>query len=573
MKPVFKILCVLSCILISGQAYAQISLFKENRTPTYYEVIEAYKSLDESYDQATLLTVGNTDAGKPLHVFVMATDPVRAFSEIEKKTNGKTVVLINNGIHPGEPCGIDASLLFAQALLENKKLSEDVVYAVIPVYNIGGALNRGRPSRANQNGPEAYGFRGNAQNLDLNRDFIKADAQNTFAFYKVFQSFKPHIFIDTHASNGADYQPFITLISTQKDKLNPALAEVLEQDLEPYLYKSMAQSGWEMVPYVNVFGRTPDAGYAAFLDLPRYASGYTALFNTIGFITETHMWKPYEERVLSTLAFLNNMDGYLLKNGEQLRQARVKAFEIDKEQVQFDVNWELDSSSTKMLNFKGYKAEYPISEISGEPRLKYNRKKKWEKEIPYYHTYTPTNSVKSPRYYVLPQSWVKVVERLEANGIELKPLLKDTVLSVSSTYITSVKFPPMPYEGHFLIKDLQTEEIEQNRQFFKGDYLIDVQQINKRFLVNVLEPEAADSYLRWNFFDAIFQQKEWFSAYVFEDMAVEILKEKPDLKIQFDVWKKELDYEPTAFEQLYFIYKKSDYYEPEHMRYPVAKMY
>lgn len=548
------------------------SLHHRGISLTYDEVITQYTELDESYDNASLVEIGPTDSGKNLHLFLLSSEPIDKNASLQDIARDKAVVLINNGIHPGESCGVDASILFAKEVLKDK-VADDVLFAIIPVYNVGGALNRGSFSRANQNGPEEHGFRGNARNLDLNRDFIKADALNTISFSTVFQALQPHIFIDTHTSNGADYQYTMTLISTQKDKLNPVLAKTLTDDLEPYLYKKMDKAGWPMTPYVNVFGYTPDKGFAAFLETPRYASGYTALFNTIGFITETHMLKPYKDRVESTLAFLLIMNKYVAGHGSELIMNREKAFEYDRQQKQFAINWVLDSSKYENRKFKGFEYTYPESKVSGMPRLKYDEGKPKTFDIEYYSSWKASDSVSVPSYYVVPKAWREVVFRLQVNGVEMIPFKNDTALDVTSYYIKQAQFLDYPYEGHFLLKDFELEQQSQQRRFLQGDYLVPTDQKNIRFIISVLEPKAVDSYLRWNFYDEIFQQKEHFSPYVFEDTAEQLLQDDEELSLAFENWKRENpSLQNNGYYALKFIYEHSAYYEKEHLRYPVARV-
>ncbi len=559
------------CSFISV-THAQVSLrYEQNQTLTYQEIIQAYTLLDDTYENAKLYEAGNTDSGKKLHVFLISDNKIEEGTRIEELLDKKVVVLINNGIHPGESCGIDASLLFSKDLLQRKS-SADVVYAIIPVYNIGGCLNRGSYSRANQDGPEEHGFRGNARNLDLNRDFMKMDTRNTESFFRLFHTLKPHIFVDTHTSNGADYQYTMTLICTQKDKLNPVLSNLMTEQMEPFLYKNMKKQGWEMSPYVNVFGRTPNDGFAAFLETPRYASGYTTLFNTIGFITEAHMLKPYKDRVLSTYAFLQVLAKYCEANDAQIMDAKKEAEQYDHQLKSMAINWKLDSSQTEERTFKGYEYVYEPSQIAGQ-RLKYFSNKPDNIKLNYYPSYIATQEVEVPTYYVLPAAWYDVVERLQLNEVEMQALAHDTTIEVSSWYVLDYTFPNSPYEGHFFIKDLKVEKKVQVRQFYKGDYLIATQQKNKRFIVSALEPTAVDSYLRWNFFDEIFQQKEYFSPYVFEDTAEELLRNNSELRTAFEKWKMDNPQKAQVnYYALSFIYTHSAYYEKEHLRYPVARI-
>lgn len=574
MKKNTKLYLKALLLLVGPFVFGQIELrYQQNETLEYDAVIQAYAKLDAMYDNALLLETGMTDSGRPLHLFLMQREAIDPDKSLEELRGNKAVLLVNNGIHPGESCGIDASIDFSQKLLA-EGVQANLLVAIIPVYNVGGALNRDGFSRANQDGPKEHGFRGNAQNLDLNRDFIKADALNTRSFYAIFHALDPHIFVDTHTSNGADYQYVMTLISTQKDKLAQPLAKIMTEEMEPYLYSEMEKSGWEMTPYVNVFGTTPNDGFSAFLETPRYASGYTALHNTIGFITEAHMLKPYPQRVEATEAFLRHISSYASKNAEKLSTAKAKAYEADQQLKSFDIAWELDTTDIRTLSFKGYAYSYDQSALGDFKQLHYHRDKPETFEVNYFPSFKATQSASVPEYYVVPQAWREVIELLQYNQVQMEMLPKDTLLEVNSTYIDEFEFLGRPYEGHFLLKDMKTSNRTQTRQFFAGDYLISTDQPAVRFIVSVLEPEAVDSYLRWNFFDPIFQQKEYFSAYVFEKTASTMLENSPALQKRFAEWKEafpEMAKNPYAV--LEFFYKQSPYYEEEHLRYPVARIY
>lgn len=546
--------------------------YNNNETPTYDEVIEAYRYLSETNPNASLREVGITDCGKPLHLFLMG-EGVTADKSIQELTEGKTVLLINNGIHPGESSGIDASIEYSKSILA-KGVPSDVLIGVIPVYNVGGSLTRGKYFRANQNGPLNHGFRGNARNLDLNRDFIKADALNTRSFYAIFHALRPHLFVDTHTSNGADYQYTISLISSQKDKMNPLLAGYMTNEMEPFLYRSMKDRNWEMTPYVNVFGRVPDDGFSAFLETPRFASGYTTLFNCIGFITETHMLKPYGDRVKATLSFLEVITEYAANHTKEIYELRQQAMKYDRSMTELDLDWRLDTSDVIQLKFKGYEYVYESSELGDYQRLRYLKEKPKNIALPYYPSYTPIDSASIPRYYVIPQAWRDVVQLLQYNQVKLKSIKQDTLIDVVSTFITAHKFDDRAYEGHHPVRNIETKETTLSQSYLAGDYLISTNQDSRRFIVSVLEPRAVDSYLRWNFFDAIFQQKEYFSAYVFEDTAEQLLRDDPQLKMDFEQWKRDNPHQAkSSYGCLEFVYKRSPYYEENHLKYPVSRVF
>lgn len=567
----FLLLILLSTKCLSQDVQKK---YLKNETVTYQECINFYKQLSSRYKNSKLIEYGTTDVGLPLHVFMMTNDGDFNLESIRKK--GKAILLINNGIHAGEPCGVDASLSLSEDLL-NPKINQDylknIVICIIPFYNIDGALNRGCCSRANQNGPIEHGFRANAKNLDLNRDFVKCDAQNTKSLIKIIQQYKPQIFIDTHISNGADYTYNLTLIATQHNKLNTALGNFLNTKMLPALYDEMKNKNNEMCPYVDTKEHTPDSGLIGFLETPRFATGYTALHNILGFVTEAHMLKPYPIQVKATYDLLLSIISYTNNNAAEIIEIQNKANLYTAEvQNQFSLNWNLDTNRFDLIEFKGYEAAYKKSNISGLDRLYYNREKPFLKKIKYYTYYNATDMVNKPIGYVIPQAWSNVISLLEINNVKLTSLKSDTTLEVFCYYVESFKSPSKPYEGHFLHSDIELKGKKMKVNFQKGDFMVNCNQMSNRFIIETLEPKAADSYFRWNFFDSAMQQKEWFSDYVYEETAEKILNENPELRIELDNYVKEKKLEKNHYEQLVWIFKHAPNRELTAFRYPIYRV-
>lgn len=563
------ILTILFVQATTAQTHLQ---FEQNKTLTYPLLLEAYQALDRKYEQATLVEMGATDAGKNLHVLLIS----RSGNWTSDLLDTNTVrVLINNGIHPGEPDGMDASLYLAEKILEQKKVPEHVLIAIIPVYNIDGMLNRSCCSRANQNGPEEYGFRGNSQNLDLNRDFIKADSRNARSFAEIFHTIRPHLLVDTHVSNGADYQYTMTLLMTQPDKLG-VQGEYCRTKLTPHLYAEMNKRGFPMTPYVNSKAETPESGIVDFLETPRFATGYAALFGCIGITSETHMLKAYPQRVKSTIALLETVIEYADHNAAELIAEKRKMLDFAmryRKGMKHQMNFRVDTSRKSEFEFAGYEAVFEPSAISGHHRLRYDRTKPWIKKIPYYNCFVPALEIEIPRAYVVPQAWQEVLVRLQMNGVKMDTIASDTSFEVGVYYIQSYETVKHPYEGHYLHFNTKTSEEKQLLHFHPGDLLIYTRQPAWRFIVETLEPQSVDSYFNWNFFDAVLQQKEWFSDYVFEDYAKDFLKKNPEIEAELLRKKKEDPaFAADAFAQLYFVYRHSPYYEKSHNRYPVFKI-
>ena len=568
-----RIIIFIFLLSITSFNYAQNfeTVFEKSNgleTVTYDQTITFYQNLANKYPEIKIQKMGSTDSGKPLHLVTFSINSQDKYS--------KNTILINNGIHPGEPDGIDASMMLLRDIVQNEKLKKkfkNIVINIIPIYNVGGSLNRNTTSRTNQNGPISYGFRGNARNYDLNRDFIKNDTKNAQTFSEIFHLINPDVFIDNHVSNGADYQYTLTHLFTQHNKLGGELGEFINTKMKPQIENSLKNKNLEITPYVNVFNQVPDNGFSQFLDSPRYSTGYTSLFNTLGFMVETHMLKPYRQRVegtyeimISTLEFINN-------NGAEIKRLRKHANKQVFTNKIYPIQWEIDSSETSTLNFKGYEGNYIKSEITGLNRLKYDRSKPFTKPVTYYNNFKPKKSIEIPKAYIISQAWRKIIKRLDLNKIKYQKLKKDTLITVESYHITNYKTRTDAYEGHYLHYGTEVSKSTKKIVFHKGALIIPTQQNGIRYLIETLEPEAPDSFFNWNFFDTILQQKEGFSPYVFEDIALEILKNNPQLKADFEKKKMEnKDFANNWYAQLDYIHKHSKYYEKAHLQYPVYRI-
>jgi hypothetical protein len=517
-------------------------------------------------------SIGTTDAGYPLHLVLISSDG--QFDPKQWHLQKKVVILVNNSIHPGEPDGTDASLLLVKDFATGKiKPDPMVCMAIIPVYNIGGALNRGPYSRVNQNGPKEYGFRGNAQYLDLNRDFTKTDSRNAATFAQIFHYLDPEILIDNHVSDGADFQHTMTLLTTQYDKLGPELGEWLRSDFEPAIYKGMKQKSWDLFPYVNFNAYDLNKGMTQFYDPPRYSSGYAALFQTIGFVPETHMLKPYKERVKSTYDLMVTIAEVASEKAESLIAIRKKQREAILTEKQFPLSFEPDTKKSSMLTFKGYQRDTTISEVTGLPRMFYRRDKPFDAPVRFFNYFKPVQYIDKPKAYIIPQGWHKVHEQLRRNGIDLQPLGKDTSMILEVYRIKNYTASTRPYEGHFRLNKVETEKSMEIVNLLKGDFIAYTQQPGSRFLVEMLEPEGPDSYFSWNYFDAILQQKEGYSNYRWEEVAADWLKKNPDLRAALEAKKAvEPEFAKNSSRILQWVYQNSPYFEPGYMRYPIYRI-
>lgn len=548
--------------------------FEGNSTPTWEETIARYHRLDSLHIGARLLQIGQDDDGSPMHLFVLADGS--GFTPDSIRAAGKSILWVTNGIHPGEPDGIDASLLLAQALLESDQymgLLARTAVCIVPVYNISGARQRSASSRANQNGPETYGFRGNARNLDLNRDFMKMDARNTWSLVEAIRRWDPDIYFETHVSNGADHQYVMELLTTQKDKLNGGLSAFMTSTMVPSLHAWMERRGVLMGPYFETRGDVPEDGLYGFNDGPRYSIGYNALFDRIGILSESHMLKPYADRVNATFQLMLATLALLDSQGERLLRIRADAKRFTATMSELGMIWRLDSTAWGAIPWKGYAAERVRSEVTGLPRVRYDHERLTAGEVPWNDHYKAGLVKRKPQAYIVPAAWHEVVDRMQANGVLMRRLTKDSLVVAEQDSIGEMSTTRTPYEGHYLHSAISTTSRMVRRAIPAGSWIVPMGRTTDRYVMEALEPGGDDSFLAWGFFDSVLQQKEWFSDYVFEDIAEGLLREDPTLREALES-RRAVDpvFAADAWAQLYFIYQRSPYFEPGYRRYPVLRL-
>lgn len=510
-----------------------------------------------------------TDAGVDVELVVI-TDYGDGAPEAAQRPS----FFVNNGIHAGEPCGVDAAMMLARDLVEGHLRDLDLSGAqivIVPAYNVGGMLNRGGGTRANQVGPRTYGFRGNAQHLDLNRDFVKQDSRNARGLTALLQRLSPDVFVDTHTTNGADYAYPMTVIATQYDKLGPVLGEFLRKRMEPALYETMAARGYPAVPYVNASGPPQDSGIDIFVDSPRYSTGYAALLHSLAFVTEAHMLKPFATRVRATQAFLEAALTYWLDNRNEIGRLRTENAVAMADLDSVALAWKVDDARADTIDFRGYAAVREPSAVTGAERLRYDRNQPIDVRIPFRSYARPVAQVKAPRYYYVPRAYDGLIPTMMLS--EAPRLTTDTTLSATAYRIDDYQTVAQPYEGHYLHYGVRATPVPTTVTARAGDRLIPVTPANLQLLAALFEPEAVDSYFAWNAFDSWLQRKEHFSAYVFEETAAEMLAEDEELRAAFEAKRDAGEgFRQNSGAQLQWLYERSEHAERGYGRLPVMRV-
>jgi hypothetical protein len=547
----------------------------ERRTPSYAQTIAYCQRLAESSNRIHFTPFGSSGEGRDLPLVIVDRDghttPERA------RRAGRAIVLVQAGIHAGEIDGKDAGLMLARDLVHDASLSpilDRVTLVFIPILNVDGHERVSPYHRANQNGPEEMGFRGNASNLNLNRDYVKADAPEIRSWLRLFNAWMPDLFVDCHVTDGADYQYVVTYVAESSVAGDPQVAQWSREDFEVSLQGRMQAAGFPISPYCD-FRRwhDPQSGLKALAGPPRFSTGYAYIRNRPALLIETHMIKDYATRVRGTYQMLLATLRIVHDESETLRNlvtaadahAASDAFRDGK----LVVNWTNSFDDSVMLDFLGYDYTVETSTLTGGDWYRYSDNPVTFR-LPLYHRVTPTAEPEVPEAYVIPPQWTEVIERVDAHGLSSFRLRDDVTATVSSVKFTTVEWQAAPFEGRHPL-NYTFDEVREERTLRNGSVVVETGQPAARVAVNLFEPGGADALVRWGFFDASFEQKEYVESYVMERLAREMLAADPQLARDFEAYREDA---PGASpgEILNWFYQRSPYFDSRMRVYPVARI-
>ena len=552
--------------------HAEQTQFRESVDPS--SVMPYYRRLAQTSPYIHIEQIGQTDHGSPLELVVVSKHPDAHRARRPPKDH--VILFVLNGIHAGEVCGIDATQMLVRDLLlrmNDPTQLNHLTFVTIPVFNLGGHARFHPYNRVNQEGPARMGFRANARGYNLNRDFTKADTANMRSFYKAFHRWSPHILIDNHTTNGADYQYPMTYLISELPNVAAPLRRWVGQELKPYLAKEMKALGYPICPYVMYKkGDELKSGILRGVPPPRFSTGYGELFNTITLLSEAHMLKDFRTRVMATYHLMRHTLEYANQHAATLRKARILADRQSTQSKRYVLHWRRTEKS-RPVEFLGYAYKRTQGTASGGRWIQYDRTRPVTFTLPFFDDIVPARTIDIPTGYLIPRAWYDVITRLQANRIQITRLTKPTRFRVQQAFLSQPRWVSRPYEGRMLLTSFQTRWITREYLAQKGDVWVSTRQPFVRYILEMLEPEAQDSFLRWGFFQTIFQQKEYFSPYLFEKTAQQLLEKDPILQKKYqEKLQKEPAFASDALRRLQYLYKRSPYHERDLNRYPIVRI-
>jgi hypothetical protein len=557
--------------------HAELTGYRE--TPRYEQTIDYCKRLAAAGPLIRYATFGQSGEGRDLPLLIAAQGDT--FSPAAAKEAKKPVVLIQACIHAGEPDGKDAGLALLRDIAITKihpDLLDRVVVLFIPIYNTDGHERSGPYNRINQNGPAEMGWRTTSSYLNLNRDYMKADAPETRAWLRLWNEWQPDLFIDCHVTDGADYRYNITYHHEHHDGIPPAVL-AWERDVFDRLVPPQMEAVGNVVSWYLEFRDNRDftQGIVDFSGSPRFSTGYVPLRNRPGILIETHMLKEYRPRVQGTYDLLrfalqevNRDPERLLQAGRTADQEATAWGERSDSVSDYPLTFQLTTNTIPyQLKAVQYYSEY--SEVSGQQRVIFGTEP-LDIAVPMYNEFKPKISVAPPLYYIIPPQWRAVIEVLEAHELTLQRTAEAATIEIEAYRFTDVEMPASTFEGRTM-PSFEADITRELRRFPRGSVVVPLNQPGAPLAMQLLEPQALDSFVAWGFFNAIFEQKEYSEDYVSEKLARDMMAKDPALRSEFEQrLASDPQFAASPQQRLQFFYQRSPYWDPELNLYPVGRI-
>lgn len=538
------------------------------QTGNYEECIALYRRLAAASPYARLLDIGETPAGRRMYLFVASRD--KAFTPEAARRTGKPILLLQNGIHPGENGGKDASVMLLRDMLVTKHhaaLLDKAIVLSIPVFNVDGHENISPYHRINEQGPREMGFRGTAQRFNLNRDYMKADAPEMRHWLRMFHQWQPDLLIDNHVTDGQDLQHDITIAVEDGPNIHPAVGAWVKDVWVPRVWQNMEKLGHVMGWYVA----GPLRPGAPFLDepsAPRYSTGYAAVRHRAAMLIETHSLKPFRVRAWDHYNVMVETLRVLADAGGALRAAVSAAEREQPTRIAVDFT---PLTTGVPYKVRALETETYTGAASGGPVLRYLPKAR-DLDVTLIREAAVKAEVTVPRGYYIPRAWSAIADLLVAHGVKVEPVRTPVTEEFEVTRFSNVSFPATPFESRFQPNYTATMSREKHT-VAAGAFFVSARQPLVKLIVNLLEPQAPDNVVKWGSLNSIFELKEYGADYIVEPLAAQLFAANPGLKAEFEA---ELARDPAFAKnpraRLQWVYRHSPFYERDKDFYPVLRL-
>jgi hypothetical protein len=537
-------------------------------TPRYDETVAWLQRLVKAAPQLKMVSLGKSAEGRDVWMVIASRE--RTFTPEALRRTGKPIVFAQGGIHAGEIDGKDAGMMLLRDMTvrgTKRELLDQANFLFVPIFNVDGHERFTRWSRINQRGPEESGWRTNARNLNLNRDYMKADAEEMQAMIRALVTWQPDLYIDLHVTDGADYQYDVTFGWNGSAGHSPAIAAWLDTKYRGPVDAHLRAQGH--IPGPLIFTDDPLAGVSLGQSDPRLSHGYGDARHIPSILVENHSLKPYDQRVLGTYVFLEQTLRTVAGEATSLRAA-VSA-ERARRPERVPLSWSIPPDAPgEDIDVLGVASRKTLSAVSGDVRIEWLGKPVTTRTKLRRNTRVATSVVPARAYWV-PAAWREVIARLDLHGIPYERITAPREVDVTMVRLTDAKFATTQFEGH--VRVTATEVPERRRERMPaGSVRVSTDQPLGTLVTLLLEPSSPDSLFQWGFFNSALNPTEYVEAYIMEPTAERMLAEDPKLAVEFQA-KVESDEkfrgDPRA--RLQWLYERTPWYDERARLYPVAR--
>ena len=548
-------------------------------TPDYDETMAWLFKLVAAAPELKMVSIGNSLQGRDIQMVIATAD--QSFTPAAMRASGKPLLIAHAGIHSGEIDGKDAGLMLLRDMTvagKRKELLGGANFLFIPILNVDGHERISAYNRINQRGPAEMGWRTNARNQNLNRDFTKLDTAGVRALVGVFKQWKPDLYLDLHVTDGADYQYDITFGGNGRKGWSPNIGAWIEDVYRPAISATLSDFGHE--PGGLIFannGMDMQDGILNWTGNPRFSSGYGDAVQLPAVLVENHSLKPYKRRVLGTYVLLAATLELLAREKDSLRQAT--DHDRQRRTDKIALGFERDKNAVpQKVDFKGISSERYPGEVSGTEVVRWTGKS-LNQSLPQVLSETPTVMVERPSAYIVPAVWSDIIERIVMHGITVEQLTVPLTTKAEVYRLPEAKiaepsaWTPNPFEGHIRIDPGQPVKQSIEMTFPAGSFRITTDQPLSDLIVLMLEPQSADSFLQWGFFLEIFTRTEYAEAYVLEPLAQKMLAADAELRTRFEQkLASDKAFADSQYQRLMWFYEQTPFYDQTYQLYPVARI-
>ena len=547
------------------------------RTGRYEEVERLCPAFQARWPaQVRCFEFGRTPEGRPMLALAASTDGT--LDPEAARRAGRPVAYMQGGIHAGEIDGKDAGFLALRQILEgsaSKGVLNDVTLLFVPVLNVDGHERFGRWNRPNQNGPEEMGWRATAQNLNLNRDYVKVEAPETQALLKLLNQWDPILYADLHVTDGAKFEHDVSYTVTPTLAGQEPIRRAATAMRDELMKRATAKGSLPVDFYPSLLRMDdPTSGFAVGVSPKRFSTAYWSGRNRIGVLVETHSWKDYPTRVRVTHHTILSLLEMTARDGKQWLAAARASDELSakvggsKAVLTYD-----NTPHVTTIDFRGYEYTREPSAISGALATRYNDKKPQIWRTPLLDEVQPGITVTAPRGgYLVPAAYARVVsEKLALHGVQFRTL--DKPLSAADVEVfraSKAKPAPATFEGRSIFK-LEGDWSREKRDIPAGSLFVPIAQARSELALTLLEPRDPDSLASWGYFATAFEDKEYMEPYVAEEFAEELLRKDPAVRQEFERRLEDPAFAASPEARLEFFYRKHSSWDERLNLYPVVR--